>query len=94
MLAIKIVAGALIGTVLKIPCDFIEQILLSKRNMVYSQSKIEKIILHILMAVMGAVIIWKQDISFSTIYCFLVLMICEMIAVIDLHHRIIPNDLL
>ena len=32
MLAIKIVAGALIGTVLKIPCDFIEQILLSKKQ--------------------------------------------------------------
>ena len=43
MLAIKIVVGALIGTVLKIPCDFIEQILLSRRNIVYSrQSKIEK----------------------------------------------------
>lgn len=94
MLAIKIVAGALIGTVLKIPCDYMERILLSKRNLVYSHSKNEKIIFHLIMAVAGAVIIWKQDFSVMAIYSFLMLMICELIAVIDLHHRIIPNDLM
>ena len=94
MLAMKIIAGALIGTVLKIPCDFIERILLSSRNIVYGHSKNENIIFHLIMAVMGAVIIWKQDFSFMAIYSFLILMICEMIAVIDLHHRIIPNDLM
>lgn len=94
MLAIKIIAGALIGTVLKIPCDYIERILLSRRNIVYSHSKIEDIIFHLIMATTGAVIVWKQDFSFVAIYSFLILMICEMIAVIDLHHRIIPNDLM
>lgn len=94
MLAIKIVAGALIGTVLKIPCDYIERILLSKRNIVYSHSKNENIIFYLIMATAGAVIMWKQDFSFMAIYSFLILMICEVIAVIDLHHRIIPNDLM
>lgn len=94
MLAIKIIAGALIGTVLKIPCDFIERILLSRRNIVYSHSKNENLIFHLLMAATGAVIIWKQDFSCMAIYSFLILMICEVIAVIDLHHRIIPNDLM
>lgn len=94
MLAIKIVAGALIGTVLKIPCDYIERILLSRRNIVYGHSKNENIIFHLIMAVMGDVILWKQDFSFMAIYSFLILMICEVIAVIDLHHRIIPNDLI
>lgn len=94
MLAIKIIAGALIGTVLKIPCDYIERILLSRRNIVYSHSKIEDIIFHLIMAVAGVTIIWRQDFSFMAIYSFLILIICEVIAVIDLHHRIIPNDLM
>ena len=94
MLAIKIIAGALIGTVLKIPCDFIERFLLSRRNIVYGHSRNENIIFHLIMAATGAAIIWKQDFSFMAIYSFLILMICEMIAVIDLHHRIIPNDLM
>lgn len=94
MLAIKIIAGALIGTVLKIPCDFIERILLSRRNIAYSHSKIENIIFHLIMAAAGAAIIWRQDFSFMAIYSFLILIICEIIAVIDLHHRIIPNDLM
>lgn len=94
MLAIKIIAGALIGTVLKIPCDYIERLLLSRRNIVYSHSKREDIIFHLIMAASGAVITWKQDFSFMAIYSFLILMICELIAVIDLHHRIIPNGLI
>ncbi|WP_462350279.1 prepilin peptidase [Eubacterium ventriosum] len=94
MLAIKIIAGALIGAILKIPCDFIEEKLLSKRNIVFNQMKRERIILHLIMAAAGAVIMWKQSFAFIEVYCFLILMICEMIAVIDLHHRIIPNDLL
>ena len=39
MLAIKLIAGALIGTALKIACDFIEQRLLLNRNIVYSQCR-------------------------------------------------------
>lgn len=53
MLAIKIIAGALIGAILKIPCDFIEEKLLSKRNIVFNQMKRERIILHLIMAAAG-----------------------------------------
>lgn len=94
MLAIKIIAGALIGTALKIVCDCIEQKLLLKRNIPYSQGRNERIILHIIMALVGAIIMWKQDSLYTVIYSFLLLMICEVVAVIDLHHRIIPNDLI
>ena len=55
MLAIKIIAGALIGAILKIPCGFIEEKLLSKRNIVFNQMKRERIILHLIMAVAGPV---------------------------------------
>ena len=94
MLAIKLIAGALIGTALKIACDFIEQRLLLNRNIVYSQCRNERIILHIIMALVGATIMWKQNSLYNIIYSFILLMICEVIAVTDLHHRIIPNDLI
>ena len=88
MLAIKLIAGALIGTALKIACDFIEQRLLLNRNIVYSQCRNERIILHIIMALVGAAIMWKQNSLYTIIYSFILLMICEVIAVTDLHHRI------
>ena len=94
MLAIKLIAGALIGTALKIACDFIEQRLLLNRNIVYSQCRNERIILHIIMALVGAAIMWTQNSLYTIIYSFILLMICEVIAVTDLHHRIIPNDLI
>lgn len=94
MLEIKLIAGALIGTALKIACDFIEQRLLLRRNITYSQSRNERIILHIIMALVGAIIMWKQNSLYTIIYSFILLMICEVIAVTDLHHRIIPNDLI
>ncbi len=94
MLAIKLIAGALIGTALKIACDFIEQRLLLRRNITYSQSRNERIILHIIMALVGAIIMWKRNSLYTIIYRFILLMICEVIAVTDLHHRIIPNDLI
>lgn len=61
MLAIKLISGALIGTALKIACDFIEQRLLLRRNITYSQSRNERIILHIIMALIGAIIMWKPE---------------------------------
>lgn len=94
MLAMKIIVGAVIGTTLKIPCDYVERFLLAKRDIEYNHIKIEDIIIHLIMSAAGAVIIWKQDFSIMAIYSFLLLMICEVIAVIDLHHRIIPNDLM
>ena len=46
------------------------------------------------MALVGAAIMWKQNSLYTIIYSFILLMICEVIAVTDLHHRIIPNDLI
>lgn len=94
MLAIKIVAGALIGIISKIFCDMIERYLLSKRNLEVKHTKAENVIFFLLMAVIGAAIVWKTGFEVYTVYKFLILIICELIAVTDLHHRIIPNQLL
>lgn len=91
---IKVIAGALIGSISKIICDVIEKWLLSRRDLEYNHSKVEDIILFILMAAMGAVTMWRVPISAKVIYSFLILIICELVAVIDLHHRIIPNGLI
>jgi leader peptidase (prepilin peptidase)/N-methyltransferase len=92
MLAIKIIAGAVIGTICKVGCDWIERKILSDRNLEYDHSKMEDIIFYILMAVAGGVILWRTGSPLEIIYNFAILIICELIAVIDLHHRIIPNQ--
>ncbi len=94
ILAIKIVAGALIGLVCKVICDRLELFILTKRQLTCGHSKIEDYILYIVMAAYGATVMWRTPISPETIYMFIILIICELIAVIDLHHRIIPNKLL
>ena len=94
MLAIKIIAGALIGIIGKVICNQIEKILLSRRDLQYEHSRLEEVIFYILMAAAGATIAWRTDLSIAIAYKFLLLMICELVAVIDLHHRIIPNGLI
>lgn len=94
ILALKIIAGSLAGLVLKTVCDRLEYFILTKRQLSCEYSKIENIVLYVLMAIYGAVVMWRVPLSPRTIYMFIILIICELIAVIDLHHRIIPNKLL
>jgi prepilin signal peptidase PulO-like enzyme (type II secretory pathway) len=93
-LIIRILIGIAIGIACKFVCDKIEEILLKKRGLERTEKKSEMIISLLVMVIVGGVIMARFS-SVSTIaYFFVLTMICKMVAIIDLQHRIIPNELL
>lgn len=93
-LVLKLVLGIAAGIGCKYICDVVEKRLLKARNLEYSETRGEKFLLLIISAVAGILIMLLTPLSASTLYLFLVFMIAELTAVIDIHHRIIPNDLI
>ncbi|PWM45988.1 MAG: hypothetical protein DBX47_02985 [Clostridiales bacterium] len=92
--AITIIGATAIGAALKYPMTVIKSLLLRKRSLDASETKIEKILLPILMGIAGGLLGWSIGFGFNLIYDLLLLFICALIAVIDYNHRIIPNDLI
>ena len=89
-----ILVGAALGVACKYVCDALIRALLSKREKEYSESKTEKICLFVIMAVFGALIMLAVPLSPETLFMFLLLIVCEAVAVIDMHTRLIPNELI
>lgn len=94
MLAIKIIIGIIVGIICKYIGDYLERYILNKRNLEVYTSKLQNIVVLILSIATGVAIMIKFDSIVEIIYSFLMLVICILISVIDLHHRIIPNKLL
>lgn len=94
MSAVRWMIGALMGSVSKILCDKVEKYLLSNRDKKSGHTRTEDVIVWMLMAVVGAVTVWRDGFGIYTLYKFLFFMLCEVIAMTDFHHRIIPNSLL
>ena len=93
-LAIKILAGVLIGIACKFVGDVIEKYLLNARGLQVVRVKYENYIIIASMALFGGLIMWRIPLSAETVYMFLLLIICEVITIADSHYRIIPNELL
>ena len=94
MLAIKLIIGVVIGIVCNYVCSQIEKYILNKRNLEMRTLKFENIIVMMLTMIAGVAIMMKFHMVTEIIFAFLMLIVCVLIAVIDLHHRIIPNKLL
>lgn len=94
MLAVKIIIGVIIGVVCKYICSWLEEYILKKRNLEVYTSKLENITVLIVAMIVGAVIMIRFRMVVEIVYTFLILIICLLVSVIDLHHRIIPNKLL
>ena len=90
---IRIVVCAIIGYLESIVCEKGIVSLLNKRNRSIEMSKKEQRLLAAVMAAGGAVLGYKFDSVVMLVYSLVLLGISEMIAVIDWHHRIIPNEL-
>lgn len=93
-LVLKLVLGMAAGAGCKFICDAIEKRLLKARNLEYSQSSKENVLLLTVSALTGLLIMLLTPLSANTLYLFIVFMIAELTAVIDIHYRIIPNDLI
>lgn len=93
-LILKIVAGILIGVGCKFIGDAVEKILLDRRKLEVKRAGHENYFIVVVMAVFGGLIMWDIPLSAEIIYAYLLLIICEVIVVSDIHHRIIPNGLL
>lgn len=85
--------GALLGLLASPVCDRIEGFLLAKRGLEPERRNGEKLFLPALMALLGALIAATAKTLPEAVFLFLAMMAAELIAVIDLHHRKIPNDL-
>ena len=90
--AIKMLIGMISGIGCSLISIFFEKVLLEKRGRVFKTSKKEKNIITIL-AIVVSCFTDVNRIS-EIIYILLMLLACILIYVTDLHHRIIPNEIL
>ena len=93
MLAIKIAIGIAIGTVCIFAGMWLKKILLNKRNLDVYASKFEVIVTSVFTIIAGIAVMIRYQAPAEIAYTYLILIICILVAVIDLHHRIIPNEL-
>ena len=92
-LIIRTIIGALVGFLIGLICEKTMPVILAKRKRTMYQSDNEKRFLLGVMSACGAVIGFRIPQFGMLVYIFLLLGISEMIAVIDWHERIIPNEL-
>ncbi len=91
---LRTVCGAALGAALKPVCDALVRFLLKKREKTLTETKKERCLLFGATALCGALIAASVPPSAETVFFFLLLILCEAIAVIDAHTRLIPNDLI
>ncbi len=90
---LTVTAGALTGAACKGLSDVLLRRLLQKRRRAYTEGRGEKLLLFALMAAFGGAIAFLVPFSPEMIFYFLVLTVCEAVSVMDVHTRLIPNDL-
>lgn len=90
---LTILAGAVLGVLCKYICDALVGALMSKREREYMPSAKESRAFFIIMGAFGALIAAFVPLSPETVFMFLILVVCEAVAVIDAHARLIPNEL-
>ena len=94
VVAIKLLIGIISGVGCGIISNFFEKALLKKRNLAYETDKKEKGIITILAILVGCFTVVNFNKIPEILYILLMLVACILIFVIDLHHRIIPNEVL
>ncbi len=94
IVAIKMLIGMISGIGCSLISIFCEKVLLEKRSRVFKTSKKEKSIITILAIVVGCFTVVNVNRISEIIYMLLMLLACILIFVTDLHHRIIPNEIL
>lgn len=92
--AIKMLIGMISGIGCSLISIFFEKVLLEKRGRVFKTSKKEKSIITILAIVVSCFTVVNINRISEIIYILLMLLACILIYVTDLHHRIIPNEIL
>lgn len=92
--AIKMLIGMISGIGCSLISIFFEKVLLEKRSRVFKTSKKEESIITILSIVVGCFTVVNVNRIWEIIYILLMLLACILIFVTDLHHRIIPNEIL
>ena len=91
---IKMLIGIISGIGCSLISIFFEKVLLEKRGRVFKTSKKEKSIITILAIVVSCFTVVNVNRISEIIYILLMLLECILIYVTDLHHRIIPNEIL
>ena len=87
------IIGAVLGLLMKpLSCAAAVK-LLKARGKAYTESKTESFFLAAVLAVYGGVTAYMVPLSAETVYLFLMAFIAATIAITDIHHRIIPNEL-
>lgn len=93
-LAVKMIIGILMGIAIYCISSFLEKKLLQKRNLEVKESKKENIVVMLLTIMAGVFTMIRFTWITEIIYVFIIITICVLVAITDLHHRIIPNELL
>lgn len=90
------IAGASVaGGALKLPASALKRALLSSRGLeCHEESRFERFGLPIVMAIAGGLFAWRAGFSLRLVYLLLTLLVCTVIATVDISHRIIPNELI
>lgn len=88
----------LIGVIAGVGCSFIsiffEKNLLDKRNLHYKIEKKERSIITVGAIIVACIAIINSNKTSEIIFILLMLVACIAIFIADLHHRIIPNEIL
>lgn len=88
------IAGALIGLLCRFPCMKAEQYLTEKRGLTYTRDRKTDLAALLLLELLGACIMFPLPTAVEAIYGFGLLITAEISAMMDYHHRIIPNGLI
>ncbi len=90
----RIAIGVVLGATCKLICDTIEKRLLAKRGLEYKETKVQRIMLYIVMILLSVAVCLRFIEVTGIAYAIFILMACELVAVVDLKHRRIPNSVL
>jgi leader peptidase (prepilin peptidase)/N-methyltransferase len=93
-LIIRILIGVAAGVACKFIGDLIEKQLLKNRELEFRRVKHENVLFIIGSALTGGLITWRISSVVEMCYIFLLLVTVVVIVEMDIHHRVIPNDIL
>lgn len=91
---ITIAGAAAAGAALKFVAAPIKRALLKNRGLDSSETVVERRALPFMMALAGGLIAWRTGLTWRLAYMLAMLADCMLIAVIDVRHRVIPNELI
>ncbi len=88
----RIILAALTGLVLEPLSGSLAGLLLKKRGRQLTRGREERLLSGAVLTLLGAGIGWLYEPLFEGLYLFLLLLVCAVAAITDIHHRIIPNE--